>query len=197
MRDLDETDLALLRLLAADGRRSYSDLGEAVDLSAPAVSERVSRLSEQGVIRGFTVDVDRSQLREGIAVLLRVDAVPDAVGDLRTTLRDADAVERVYETAGADLVVHAHVPDTDIRSWLFDTVDDDGVVSYEVDLLGGVDRSVGIDATDFALTCAECENTVTSEGTTTRVDGDLKAFCCSSCEAQYLERYEELRAGAE
>jgi DNA-binding Lrp family transcriptional regulator len=46
MRDLDETDLEILQLLLSDARRPYSDIAETVGLSAPAVSDRVSRLRE-------------------------------------------------------------------------------------------------------------------------------------------------------
>ncbi|MFC6725497.1 Lrp/AsnC family transcriptional regulator, partial [Halobium palmae] len=60
MRDLDDTDREILRLLLANARRPYSDIAEHVGLSAPAVSDRVERLQELGVVRGFTLDLDRS-----------------------------------------------------------------------------------------------------------------------------------------
>ena len=44
MRELDETDVQILSLLAEDARRPYSDIGETVGLSGPAVSDRVTRL---------------------------------------------------------------------------------------------------------------------------------------------------------
>lgn len=70
MHDLDETDLEILELLMSDARRPWRDIAEIVDLSAPAVSDRVARLQEMGILRRFTLDVDRSQLREGVPVLL-------------------------------------------------------------------------------------------------------------------------------
>jgi len=44
MRDLDDTDLEILSLLAEDARRPFSEIGERVGLSGPAVSDRVTRL---------------------------------------------------------------------------------------------------------------------------------------------------------
>ncbi|MEF8867891.1 MAG: Lrp/AsnC family transcriptional regulator, partial [Haloarculaceae archaeon] len=124
MRDLDETDLEILRLLLADARRPYSDIAEAVDLSPPAVSDRVARLREAGVIRRFTLDVDRSQLREGIPVLveLALDAGSE-VPSVRETLLEAGPVEHVFTTAAADLVLYARVPDGDVAGWLDGTLD--------------------------------------------------------------------------
>ena len=78
MRGLDDTDREILRILTENGRRSYSDIADAVGLSPPAVSDRVDRLQELGVIRRFTVDIDRDLLREGTAALVTVRASPGA-----------------------------------------------------------------------------------------------------------------------
>src|SRR3954465_13421728 len=51
---LDEIDLKLLALLQDDGRMSQHDLAEAVGLSSPATGERLRKLEDRGVIRGFT-----------------------------------------------------------------------------------------------------------------------------------------------
>lgn len=57
-RPLDEVDWALLRELQADGRLSYKELSRRVNLSSPAVAERVRRLEESGVITGYHARVD-------------------------------------------------------------------------------------------------------------------------------------------
>jgi DNA-binding Lrp family transcriptional regulator len=196
MRDLDETDLEILQLLAEDGRRPYSEIAEAVDLSPPAVSDRVERLREQGVIRQFTVDIDRSTLRENAPVLVTMEADPASVDALRDDLAEHPAVEHVFSTANARLVFHANLPDT-VRSWLLSTVDMDLVEEYSVEPLERVDWRVTVAGTEFAIDCAECGNTVTSEGVTARIGDEIKQFCCPSCEARYRERYEELAEGVE
>jgi len=48
---------------------------------------------------------------------------------------------------------------------------------------------------EFALTCAECSNTVDSEGETARIDGEVYHFCCPSCLSQFRERYQRLEEG--
>lgn len=197
MRDLDATDLEILQLLLADARRPYSDIADVVGLSPPAVSDRVSRLREVGVIRRFTLDVDRSQLRAGTAVLATVAVAADAdVAAARETLLAADVVEHVFTTAAGDLVVSARVPDADVAGWLADVLDEGVVDDVDVTLLSGTDWSPSLEGVAFALDCAECGNTVDSEGTATRIDGDLYQFCCESCEARFAERYETLREGA-
>ena len=48
----------ILRLLLADGRMSYTDLGKATGLSTSAVHQRVRRLEQRGVIQGYRAVVD-------------------------------------------------------------------------------------------------------------------------------------------
>jgi DNA-binding Lrp family transcriptional regulator len=199
MRNLDETDLDILQLLMSDARRPYSDIADVVGLSPPAVSDRVARLQEMGIIRRFTIDVDRSQLRNGTPVLVSLELAagrPD-VSPVRETLLEADAIEHVFTTAAADLVVYARVPNNDVAGWLADTLDDGTIDDFEVTLLSGADWSPDLGETEFALTCTLCGNTVDSEGTSARIDGSLYQFCCPSCKSQFGDEYEQIQRRAD
>ena len=55
---LDERDLAILGALQEDARATYADVGAEVGLSASAVHERVRKLEQQGVIRGYRAVLD-------------------------------------------------------------------------------------------------------------------------------------------
>ncbi|MFB6266498.1 MAG: AsnC family transcriptional regulator [Halodesulfurarchaeum sp.] len=195
MHDLDETDVEILRLLVEDARRPYREIADEVGLSAPAVSDRVARLKEQGVIRRFTADLDRQQLREGTSVLIRLSLAPGAIGDVKERLSEEEAVEHLFVTASGEVVVHANAPQN-VRSWLQTVLDIDGLRDVDVELLSEAHWTPAVGATDLALLCDECGNTVTSEGVTARIGGEIKQFCCPSCESQFRERYEELSAGS-
>jgi Lrp/AsnC family leucine-responsive transcriptional regulator len=161
MREPDETDLEILELLMSDARRPWKEIAEIVDLSPPAVSDRVARLQEMGIIRRFTLDVDRSQLREGVPVLLMLEMNVDEFDAVREEFLEADAVEYVFRTAENDLLCYARIVGGDVPTWLSGTLDT-GVDDYEVTLLTDVEWSPSIGGTEFALTCAECGNTVGS-----------------------------------
>jgi DNA-binding Lrp family transcriptional regulator len=196
MRDLDEIDVEILRLLAEDGRRPYSDIADKVDLSPPAVSDRVERLSERGVISRFTVDIDRSRLREARPVLVTVDVTPTEVDAVREALTDSPVVEHAFVTANSRVVFHADAPDN-VREWVLSTLPMESVREYRVEPVSAIDRTVGLGAADLSLVCDECDNTVTSEGVTARVGNELHQFCCPSCEARFRDRYEELAEAAD
>jgi DNA-binding Lrp family transcriptional regulator len=55
---MDDTDRRIVALLQENARRSFKDIGDRVHLSAPAVKRRVDRLEADGVIRGYSAEVD-------------------------------------------------------------------------------------------------------------------------------------------
>lgn len=197
MRNPDETDLKILHLLAEDGRRSYTEIAEHVGLSGPAVSERVRRLEEQGIIKGFKVDVDRSKLGRGLAVLVSLNVKPGHVEEIHDTLNNVDDVEHVYSTVSSKILVHTTISnDGNPRAWVVNNLDFEKIRGYDVDIVSDFDWNLNIKAATFSLTCVECGKTITDGGVVTRVEDEIKQFCCTSCEARYVERYEELRENA-
>ncbi|MDE2408024.1 MAG: Lrp/AsnC family transcriptional regulator [Xanthomonadaceae bacterium] len=60
--DLDKIDLALLDLLQAGGNLTHAELGQRVNLSAPATHARVRRLHQQGLIRNNVALLDHQRL---------------------------------------------------------------------------------------------------------------------------------------
>lgn len=179
--------------MAEDGRRPYSEIAERVDLSPPAVSDRVDRLREEGIIRRFTVDVDRTTLRDATPVLVAVEVRPIAVDRVRSALSESPAVERVYTTDDATVVCHANAP-TPVRGWLLSTVDPDHVEDYTVDGVESVDQRVTVADEEFDITCVECGNRVTGEGITARLNGEVRHFCGPACERRHGDEVPEAEA---
>ena len=191
MRELDEIDMKILRLLIEDARRPYSSIAEHVDLSAPTVSDRLDRLEDEGVIRQFTVDIDRLKLEEGIPVLVDLHVESDAVTSVSSDLKVADAVEHVFTTADARVVFQAHVKEADVWKFLGEVLDPAVIKEFDVDLLTEVAWAPQVDGTRFALACDECGNSVTSEGVTARLNGAVYHFCCTSCQGNFESRYDQ------
>lgn len=69
---LDDTDWRILAALQADARTSYADLARAVAMSPSAVTERVRRLEEQGVITGYRAAVSLDRIGLGVLALVRL-----------------------------------------------------------------------------------------------------------------------------
>jgi len=50
----DNIDIEILKILQKDGRSSASDISKSLDLSVPAISERIKKLTEKGIIERFS-----------------------------------------------------------------------------------------------------------------------------------------------
>ncbi|MFE7514619.1 Lrp/AsnC family transcriptional regulator [Streptomyces sp. NPDC057540] len=68
----DATDWRILEALQAEGRASFAELARAVSMSPSAVTERVRRLEDAGVISGYTAIVDQDRLGLPILAFVRL-----------------------------------------------------------------------------------------------------------------------------
>ncbi len=71
---LDRIGLKILKLLQRNGRLSYSQIGRAVGLSAPAAAERVKKLEDAGIIKGYHAVVDPDQLGQAVPAFIHLSA---------------------------------------------------------------------------------------------------------------------------
>ncbi len=69
---LDETDRKIIGELQDDGRVSLAELGRRVNLSSPAVADRVQRLERAGVITGYRAEVDPRALGYQLTAIVRI-----------------------------------------------------------------------------------------------------------------------------
>ncbi|WP_410217656.1 Lrp/AsnC family transcriptional regulator [Paracoccus sp. (in: a-proteobacteria)] len=72
MIELDDTDLAILRVLAGDATTSAADVGRTVGIGQPAAWRRIKRLTDQGAITGRRVVLDQAVLGFGVTVFLGI-----------------------------------------------------------------------------------------------------------------------------
>jgi Lrp/AsnC family leucine-responsive transcriptional regulator len=73
---LDPKDLAILEALQADGRIALSELGRKIGLSQPAMSERVKRLEDRGIITGYGARIDWQALGLNMTSIVRLKTHP-------------------------------------------------------------------------------------------------------------------------
>ncbi|WP_020673474.1 Lrp/AsnC family transcriptional regulator [Amycolatopsis nigrescens] len=98
---LEPLDQAIARELAADGRRSFTDLAERVGLSVSAVHQRVRRLEQRGVIRGYTARLDTEQIGLPLTALISLTPNdPGAPDDYPHRLEHITEIESCYSVAG-------------------------------------------------------------------------------------------------
>lgn len=105
-------DRQILTLLAGDGRMSFTDLGKATGLSTSAVHQRVKRLEQRGVIKGYGATVDHEQL--GLPLTAFVSIIPfdpSEPDDYPQRLEGIAAIESCWSVAGEEsYILKVRVP---------------------------------------------------------------------------------------
>jgi Lrp/AsnC family leucine-responsive transcriptional regulator len=98
---LEPIDRAILRELTQDGRCSFTDLAERVGLSVSAVHQRVRRLEQRGVLKGYAARVDGEQVGLPLTAFISLTPIdPAAPDDYPHRLEHLSAVEACYSVAG-------------------------------------------------------------------------------------------------
>lgn len=98
--ELDQHDHRILAELQADARLTMAELGRRVHLSQPAVTERVRKLEDGGVIRGYRAVVDAGKLGYGIRSIIRIGNLDEAL--LLRALEASPEVVTAYGVTGED-----------------------------------------------------------------------------------------------
>ncbi|WP_181768304.1 Lrp/AsnC family transcriptional regulator [Streptomyces albidus (ex Kaewkla and Franco 2022)] len=98
---MEEVDRQIVDLLVKDGRMSYTDLGKATGLSTSAVHQRVRRLEQRGVIRGYTALVDAESVGLPLTAFISVKPFdPSAPDDISERLAEVPEIEACHSVAG-------------------------------------------------------------------------------------------------
>ena len=102
---IDATNRRLLAELQRDARMSLAELGRRVGLSSPAVTERLRRLEQEGVITGYRAEVDPRRLGYGLGVIIRSRPAPRMLAQVAELARQTPEVVECHRVTGDDCFV--------------------------------------------------------------------------------------------
>lgn len=118
---LDGINLLLLSELQMNPRLTMAALGRRIGMSSPAVTERVRRLEETGVVRGYRLDLAPELLGLPIAAYIRVRPNPGQLGKVSEFVRGIPEVVTCDRITGEDcFLLKVHIPAMDQLDRLLD-----------------------------------------------------------------------------
>lgn len=146
---LDDTDRALLRVLAHDARLSNKELAARVGVAQSTCLARVRALRARGVIRGYHADIDPRALGHDLQAMIAIRLQPGArraMAEFTASLARRPEVLEVYFVAGAnDFLVHVATASTDeLRRFVGEHLNrDPAVAGTETNLIFEHTRAAG------------------------------------------------------
>ncbi len=98
---VEDVDRSIVRLLSEDGRRSFTDLSRDTGLSVSAVHQRVRRLEQRGVIRGYRAIADPVELGLPVTAFISIKPIdPSGPDDAPERLSHLRQIEACHSVAG-------------------------------------------------------------------------------------------------
>jgi Lrp/AsnC family leucine-responsive transcriptional regulator len=101
----DHRNLELIRLLQEDPRTNIAELARRVGMSAPSVKERLTRLEEAGVIRGYTLALDPGALGWPITAYVRIRPMPGQLSKIAKLAASMPEVAECHRITGEDCFI--------------------------------------------------------------------------------------------
>lgn len=111
---MDTIDTAILEVLKENGRASASEISRRVRLSVPAVAERIKKLEQSGIIRQYTVKIDRYQTGQRLMAFVFVNINrTEHIDNFRSQIVQYPCVLECHHVAGAyDYLLKVALEDT-------------------------------------------------------------------------------------
>jgi Lrp/AsnC family transcriptional regulator for asnA, asnC and gidA len=101
----DSTEQRILDVLEDDAQASYAEIADRADVSKPTVRKYIDRLESEGVIVGYSADVDPKKLPSQSIALVGVDVDSGRYVEATQALKDMDAVESLYTSSGDHMLM--------------------------------------------------------------------------------------------
>lgn len=98
---MDELDHKIIRLMMKNARMPVKDIAEQVNLTSPAVSSRIHRLEQEGVIGGYTVVLHHPEESARVQALISIATDPARRADFLTQIEEEPQVLQCYRVTGS------------------------------------------------------------------------------------------------
>jgi Lrp/AsnC family transcriptional regulator for asnA, asnC and gidA len=96
----ESTEQQILSVLEEDAQASYGEIAERAGVSKPTVRKYIEKLEAEGVIVGYSADVDPKKLSGESIALVGIDVESELYVEVTRTLKELEAVEALYTSSG-------------------------------------------------------------------------------------------------
>jgi DNA-binding Lrp family transcriptional regulator len=188
---LDAVDLGILRILQKDSRTPYSEIASRVNISRPTAKARIKKLQSHGIIRKFTIILDRDAIVQNIIVLMQMRA--ENLDGVVRSLRGLGEVLEIYEVMGErNLACKAVVQSMEALRSLIEKVNELDVRDLRASIVlktlkeeheTKVGPEIGV-----SLECEYCGKSVLASPYKFKVHNVEHYFCCPICLKSYRKK---------
>jgi|Deesub1362A_J573_1020465.scaffolds.fasta_scaffold00131_16 DNA-binding Lrp family transcriptional regulator len=187
---LDMIDLEIIRILQSNARTPVLEISKKLGLSRPTIKSRIDKLREEGVIKKFTIVIDRDAVVKNILLLLRMKIDDNRILE---SLKDEEEIIEIYETMNEkNIVCKAVVRDIDELREFMDKLNKMGVKEVESSIVlktlkeeheADIGPEIGI-----TVECEYCGKEITGTPYKFKIYNKEHYLCCPVCLKSYKKK---------
>ena len=102
---VESTERRILSVLEEDAQASYAEIADRAEVSKPTVRKYIEKLEEEGVIVGYSADVDPKKLSGQSIAMVGIDVASERYVEATRQLSDIDAIESLYTSSGDHMLM--------------------------------------------------------------------------------------------
>ncbi|UTF53169.1 HTH-type transcriptional regulator LrpA1 [Natronosalvus rutilus] len=99
------TEDRILEVLEEDAQASYAEIASRAEVSKPTVRKYINQLEEDGVIVGYSADVDPKKLSSQTIALVGIDVASERYVEATRALKALDEIESLYTSSGDHMLM--------------------------------------------------------------------------------------------
>lgn len=100
-----ETEDRILAVLEDDAQASYTEIAERANVSKPTARKYIEKLESEGVIVGYSADIDPKKLSGTSIALVGMDVASERYVEVTRKLKELDVVESLYTSSGDHMLM--------------------------------------------------------------------------------------------
>jgi len=196
--ELDNTDIAIIKALMQDGRKSFRQIAREIKASTPTVEARFSRLKGLGIIKNIQPIFDIEKIDGQMSALVFVKTNLSQSTDIANKLASIPQVRGVYKMTGEYniiiKVIMTHHPEYLEEFIKTKIANIEGIKSASYQMITKTikdDQSIPVmkEGSFLKIKCDYCDNDIFKDAKLMRVGQYERYFCCNSCLTLYNQKY--------
>ena len=97
--------MKILNILMKDGRKPYTEIAKELGTSESSIRKRVRKMEEEGIIKGYKVEVEPSKIGYGVVALTGFDTNPEDFLTVANKLCEFDEIKKVWTSTGDHMIM--------------------------------------------------------------------------------------------
>ena len=102
---VESTERQILSVLEDDAQASYAEIADRAEVSKPTVRKYIKKLEEEGVIVGYSADVDPKKLSGQSIAMVGIDVASERYVEATRRLSEIEAIESLYTSSGDHMLM--------------------------------------------------------------------------------------------